>query len=143
MSFEAYLGCFRDGEQSYFPTSIVDDAFAPFITRREPEFSCWVVTYEVSPTLAQADLYLNLDPDDASRCSGFTVARPPDDPRLYKALWGILRVTNSAVYCAGECPPMVGRAETIPHLNPDMVEALGSPVVVVDGDEIRNRLEQS
>jgi adenylylsulfate kinase-like enzyme len=38
---------------------------------------------------------------------------------------------------------MVGRAETIPHLNPDMVEALGNPVVVLDGDEIRKKLEQS
>lgn len=140
MSFEAYLNCFEGGEASYFPTSIIEEAFAPFITRREAEFSCWVVTYDVA---SSADLYLNLDPDDASQCSGFTIARPPDDPRLYDALWKILRVTSSVVYCAGECPPMVGRAETIPHLNPDMVETLGSPVVVVDGDEIRNRFEQS
>ena len=140
MSFEAYLSCFEDGEVGYFPTSIVEDAFTPFISRRDPEFSCWVVTYDDT---SSADLYLNLDPDDALRCSGFTVARPPDDPRLYDALWEILRATNSAVYCAGECLPMVGRAETIPHLNPDMVETLGSPVVVVDGDEIRNRFEQS
>lgn len=140
MSFEAYLNCFEDGEESYFPTSIVEDAFAPFITRREPEFSCWVVTYDDTPS---ADLYLNLDPDDASRCSGFTVARPPDDSRLFEALWKILRATGSVVYCPGECPPMVGQAETIPHLNPDMVEVLGSPVVVLDGDEIRKRLEQS
>ncbi|TRC97589.1 hypothetical protein FJV76_00020 [Mesorhizobium sp. WSM4303] len=140
MSFEAYLNCFEGGEESFFPTSIIEEAFAPFITRREPEFSCWVVTYDDT---SSADLYLNLDPGDASRCSGFTVARPPDDPRLYEGLWKILRASSSVVYCAGECPPMVGRAETIPHLNPDMVETLGSPVVVVDGDEIRTRLEQS
>ena len=91
MSFEAYLSCFEDGEESYFPTSIVEDAFAPFITRREPEFSCWVVTYDDA---SSADLYLNFDPGDASRCSGFTVARPSDDPRLYEALWKILRVTK-------------------------------------------------
>jgi hypothetical protein len=140
MSFEAYLSCFEDGEESYFPTSIVEDAFAPFITKREPEFSCWAVTYGDT---SSADLYLNFDAGDASRCSGFTVARPADNPRLYEALWKILRVTSSVVYCAGECPPMVGRAETIPHLDPDMVETLGSPVVVLDGDEIRTRLEQS
>jgi len=140
MSFEAYLNCFEDGEESYFPTSIVEDAFAPFITEREAEFSRWGVTYDDA---SSADLYLNLHSGDASRCSGFTVARPPDDPRFYEALWKILRDTSSVVYCAGECPPPVGRAETIPHLNPDMVESLGSPVVVLDGIEIRNRLGQS
>ena len=83
MSFEAYLSCFEDSEVGYFPTSIVEDAFTPFISRRDPEFSCWVVTYDDT---SSADLYLNLDPDDALRCSGFTVARSPDDPRLFKAL---------------------------------------------------------
>ncbi|MER9728986.1 hypothetical protein [Mesorhizobium sp. M0217] len=83
MSFEAYLNCFEDGEESYFPTSIVEDAFAPFVTRREPEFTCWVVAYDDA---SSADLYLNFDPGDASRCSGFTVARPPDDPPLRSAV---------------------------------------------------------
>ncbi|BCM18167.1 hypothetical protein [Mesorhizobium sp. J8] len=140
MSFEAYLNCFENGEESYFSTSIVEDTFAPFITRRETEFSCWVVTYDDT---SSADLYLNLDPGDASRCSGFTIARPPDDPRLYDALWKILRVTSSVVCCAGECPPLVGWRETMPHLNSDMVEALGTPVVVSSGGEIKEWLEKS
>ncbi|WP_192183646.1 hypothetical protein [Mesorhizobium amorphae] len=140
MSFEAYLSCFENGEQSYFPTSVVDDAFAPFITSRDPESSCWVVTYhDTPPALDQSDLYLTLDPEDESRL----VARPTGNPRLFASMLKVLQATNSAVYCAGECPPMVGRAETISHLSPDMVEALGSPIVVVDGDEIRNRLERS
>ena len=140
MSFEAYLNCFEDGEESYFPSSIIEDAFAPFISRREPEFSYWVVTYDDA---SSSDLYLNFDPSDPSRCSGFTIARPPDDPRLYDALWKILRVTNSVVYCAGECPPLVGRRETLSHLNSDMVETLGTPVVVSSGGEIKDWLERS
>ncbi|MGT2467943.1 hypothetical protein ACVOMV_28605 [Mesorhizobium atlanticum] len=140
MSFEAYLNCFEDGEESYFPTSILEEAFAPFITRRETEFSCWVVTYDDT---SSADLYLNLDPGDASRCSGFTIARPPDNPRLHDALWKILRVTSSVVYCAGGCPPFVGRRETMPHLNSDMVEALGTPVVVSSGGEVKDWRERS
>ncbi|SJM29594.1 hypothetical protein [Mesorhizobium delmotii] len=144
MSFEAYLSCFENGEQSYFTTSIVNDAFAPFITSRDPEFSCWLVTYQDSPSaLDQTDLYLNLDPDDASRCSGFTVARPTSNIRLFDSLLRILQATNSTIYCPGECPPMVGRAEAIAHLSPELVEALGTPVVVLNGNEIRDRLERS
>ncbi|MER8483843.1 hypothetical protein [Mesorhizobium sp. M1322] len=144
MSFEAYLSCFENGEQSHFPTSTVSEAFAPFITSRDPEFSRWTVTYQDSSSaLDQTELYLDLDPNDALRCSGFTVARPTSDGRLFDSLLRILQTTNSTIYCSGECPPMVGHAEAIAHLNSELVEALGTPVVVLNGNEIRARLERS
>ena len=142
MSFEAYLACFEDGQEGYFPTAIVDEAFAPFISNREQ--SLRTVTYYDAPSrLDQTDLYLNLDPEDLSQCSGFTLARPSANPLLFGALMKILTVTNSTVYCAGDCPPLVGRPDTIAHLNSDMVETLGDPVVVSSGGEIQEWLERS
>lgn len=144
MSFEAYLACFQDGEEGYFPTTVVDEAFAPFVTGRDPEFSLWTVTYNDAPSiLDQTDLYLNRDPEDASRCSGVTLARPSGNPHLFDSLLKILKTTNSTVYSGGECPPMVGRIETIAHLPPEMIETLGSPVVVSSGGEIRGWLARS
>ncbi|WFP62359.1 hypothetical protein [Mesorhizobium sp. WSM4904] len=140
MSFEAYLACFEDGQEGYFPTAVVDEAFAPFITSRDGDV--WTVTYRDAP-LDQTELYMNLNPEDYAQCSGLTVVRPTTNTLLYDSLLKILRGTNSCVYFPGDCPPLVARAETIPHLNQDMIETLGEPLVVLSGTEISDRLGNS
>ena len=144
MSFEMYLSCFEDGQEGYFRTDVIDEAFAPSIISRGPEHSLWTIAFDSSPENPdQTDLHLNLDPEDSSQCSGFTVDRPSGNLLLFDSLMKILRTTNSAVYWPGECPPLVGRQETIPHMDPDMVETLGTPVVISGGDEIRAWLNRS
>jgi hypothetical protein len=135
MSFEAYLNCFQNGEEGFFPTALVEAAFAPFISSREGE--AWVVTYPGSPSiLDQTDLYMTFKDGDMSSCSGFTISRPTGSPRLHEALVKLLQASNSILFCIGDCPPLVGRAETIPHINPDVLETLGAPVIVRSGAEI-------
>ena len=125
-----------------FPTALVEAAFAPFISSRKGE--SWVVTYPSSPSiLDQTDLYLTFKDGDMSSCSGFMISRPTGNPRLYEALVQLLQASNSILFCIGDCPPLVGRAEAIPHINPDAKETLGDPVTVRSGAEIVEWFERA
>jgi hypothetical protein len=135
MSFEVYLNCIQNGDKGFFPTALVEAAFDPFISSREGE--CWVVIYPDSPsTLDQTDLHLTLKDGDRSSCSGLMVSRPTSNPRLYEGLMHILQVTDSILFCIGDCPPLVGRADAIPHIASEIRETLGDPVIVRSGAEI-------
>lgn len=134
MSFDLFVGCFEEGDLASFPTEVVVTAFAPYTLAVEPD--CLPLAFDDS---GMACTYVYLD-TTTPHTSHFSVNRPVDDPALYEALLAILRSANLALYMAGNCPPLLGRAETARHLPADMIEALGEPVLLKEANEIFERI---
>lgn len=134
MSFDLFVGCFEQGDIASFPAELVISAFAPFTLVVEP--GGLILGFDDSGTPCT---YVHLDMA-ATQISDFSVNRPVDEPALYEALLAILRSAPVALYMAGECPPLIGRAETARHLPPDMIETLGEPVLLQRAEEIPARI---
>jgi hypothetical protein len=130
MSFDLFIGCFENGEPAFFPLRLVVDAFASHITSRDDK--CLTVAYGQEPEDCS---YVYVD-SKAPLIDAFSVNRPTADIRFYDTLVSILQSANLALYMPGDCPPLIARAEVIPHLPASMVEALGAPRVVGTGAEI-------
>src|SRR5215475_7716623 len=120
MSFDLFVGCFRNGEKAQFPRTLVDRPFEAYISRREP--GCLTLSFRNG---GQSYVYR----DDSNEIDSFSVNRPTASSELYVALFTIMRSATLALYMPGNCPPLIARAEVAAHLPKSMVEKLGTPVV--------------
>ncbi|HZF32301.1 MAG TPA: hypothetical protein VE914_00705 [Candidatus Angelobacter sp.] len=133
MSFELYVQCFEQGESSSFPRDVVDRVFTPVVIRRSPE------SIDIQyGALNSSTIYMAAEGD----LSDFMVHRPCGDRRLFQALLEILRSGALVLYWPGG-PPLIGRPETADQLPPDLVHALGKPIVVESPEAIMTAIEQS
>ena len=135
MSFDIYIQGFHRGEFASVPRQRVRDAFGEYVTEVEPNY--WQLRYNDTNT-CKIDLMPHSDP---SMIHGFTVERPCGDQRLWDALAFILTLGDLVLYFPGGRAPLVGRSSVTEHLPPDMVEALGQPVVVTSGRGIQHEIQ--
>jgi hypothetical protein len=134
MSFDLFVGCFRDGEKATFPRSLVDEHLGPYVTARHP--GCLTLTFD-----ARSESYLYVD--EARAIYGFCVNRPCASSKLYEALLSLLRSDNLVLYMPGNCPPLIANRSVGGHLPKDMVDSLGTPVILSSSDEIPKRIQEA
>ena len=133
MSFDIFLGSFKNGIQNEFPLAIAENAFGRFVDRREPE--CWVLVY---PDGGRGDLYI----DDEPMIAGFSVNRPPAHPAFWQGIFDILSSTTSVLFWAGSgC--VVASKSVIPDLPQDLIDTVGTPTVVTRPEQILEIIERS
>jgi hypothetical protein len=136
MSFEIYIQCFKDGEESAgLSRKKIRAAFGPFVTETEPGF--WQLKYDPSNS---CEVLLAAK---GQMVTGFTVLRPCEDARLWESLIEILKLGNVVLYFPGEGCPLVADESVIPHLPADMVETLGRPKCIKHGAEIQQAIKDS
>lgn len=133
MSLDLWLSCFRHGEPHPEPTALLRAPFDALVVSTEPR--CLVLGL---PGGQDSLLFIDTSADTAA---GFTLNRPVRDPVLWQALLGALQHTGRVLLVPGAVPPLIGCADTAPHLPADLVESLGPPVVVTDGLAIRHWVE--
>ncbi len=136
--FEVFVQSFKAGEPAGLPRRAVRDAFGAYATESEPNF--WRLRYD---EVNHCDIYVSAHAGDETLVDGFMVSRPCGDGRLEDALAAILAFGNVVLYFPGCQAPLVARSSVIPHLPPDMVEALGQPVCVTNGNEICHHIESA
>jgi hypothetical protein len=136
MSFDVYLQSFHRGDFAGVPRQRVRDAFGTHLTEAEPDY--WQLRYDEANT---CDIDLTPHDTDQSMVLGFTIHRPCADKRLWNALASILTLGDVVLYFPGGRAPLVASSRVTEHLPPDMVEALGQPVVVTTGREIQHAIE--
>ena len=136
MSFDVFVQTFRNGEFHGISRQRVRDAFGLYLTEPEPNF--WQLRYDDANS---CDLYLNAHDSDASLVHGFTVNRPCGDHRLWDSLAFILTLSEVVIYFPGGRAPLVAHSGVAQHLPPNMVEALGQPIVVASGREILHEIQ--
>ena len=134
MSFDLFVGCFRNGRKGTFPRSLVDDYLGPYVTAKHP--GCLTLTFD-----ARSESYLYVE--EAPEIDGFCINRPCTSSKLYDALLSLLRSDNLVLYMPGNCPPLIANPSVTAHLPKDMVDSLGAPVVLSSSDEIPKRIQEA
>ena len=135
MSFDVYVQSFQNGELEGIPRERVRVAFGAYLTETEPDF--WQLRYDEANS---CDVSLTVHATEPSVVRGFTVHGPCADQRLWDALASILTLGDIVLYFPGGRAPLVARSSVTEQLPPDMVEALGQPVVVTSGREIQHEI---
>ena len=118
MSFDIFVSSFRDGEMFAFRRQILEDAFAPYVVRRErsvggstpPHLRLYLLCPDEPPGVPP----FTLGTDDLPEVTGFAVNRPPGTPLFWLAILKVLRQTPSVLYWGGGA--CVADAEVIRHL---------------------------
>lgn len=126
MSFDIFVGAFRQGEAAAFDRAIVENAFRSLIASRDHHG--WTLT---------CDSVLHIR--DTPTITGFTVNRPNFVAAFEDALYEVLRRAPAVLFWPGSGPhPRICAADPaiVPELPPDMIEALGTPAILASGAEI-------
>jgi hypothetical protein len=129
MSFDIFVGCFRQGKPAPLPEGLVDTAFRDLVESEEDD--CWVLA-------GGGELFA--DPEDGD--ADFMVASPPDDDAFWEGVLLILRQTPSVLYWL-EGGAIVGSEATIGEMPADMIETLGTPLVARSAQDIVDRIAAS
>jgi hypothetical protein len=134
MSFDLFVGCFRNGNKATFRRSLVDEYLGPYVTERHP--GCLTLTFDAR---SQSYLYV----EDTPAIDGFSINRPCTSSKLYEALLSLLRRENLVLYMPGNCPPLIANPAVTPHLPKTMVDSMGPPVMLSSSNEIPKRIEEA
>jgi hypothetical protein len=132
MSFEMVFVCFKEGQQVGLSRQDMLKAFGSFVREDEPDV--WVVEYADDE---MCEVYVTPTDEDADSIKEFMVARPCVDPRLWDALFAIMRLGNVMLLYPGATAAVVASEQTMEHLPPDVME-MGDPVRVASGKELRD-----
>jgi hypothetical protein len=133
MSIEIYGSRFSHGQSVGIRVEVLSQAFAGLVARIEPE----AFMLDLGPCgEVQTPLYLQAHEEETT---SFSVARPVDDPRLYKALLQVLQHEGVVLYAPGS-PPVLGHPKSAGHLPEDMADALGAGVVVSSASALQSAL---
>jgi hypothetical protein len=135
MSFDLFFSRFRDGEPALFQLSVLVEVIAPFVVDTAPKW------FELR--FAEDDGCTIFVETTAEEVDCFNVNRPCANARLYEALLTVLKIPGLVLIMPTECPPLIGHAETAGHVPPDIIEALGKPVLLQSASEILQRIRQA
>ncbi len=133
MSFDIWLGNFKNGVAAPFSRSIAEQAFTRFIERREP--LGWILRF---PDGGRADVSIA----DTTTIEGLSVSRPPASPDFWDGILYILQRTTSVLFWPGTgC--VVASEAVIPDLPKKLVEKIGTPTIVTRSKQIPEVIESS
>ena len=131
MSFDLYLQSFRDGEAAGIPIDAIRSAFGSALTELEDDF--WQVVYGPADS---SDLFLRPLASDPELIHNISIHRPCCDARLFRAIWTLLEFPGTCLYFPGETPPLTRDASMADSMPADMVEALGTPILIDSAEAI-------
>jgi hypothetical protein len=133
MSFDIFLGNFKNGASEPFPRSIVENAFGRYVERNDAGGLALAF-----PDGGRADMSIETTP----MIRGFAVNRPPISSAFWEGIFFVLKSTSSVLFWAGDgC--VVASANVVPDLPKDLIEALGMPTIVTQPKQILERIERS
>ena len=124
MSFDFFVERFVAGWPAKFPRAPVDEAFGPFVVGRD-EYH-WTLRY---PDGGGAFCGVK----DSPEITGFTLNRP-GGVAVYNSVFEVLRRTPTVAHWGSGCA--TADPSIIPDLPPEMIEALGAPLIVKSGQEL-------
>jgi hypothetical protein len=131
MSFDLYIQCFENGEPAGLSRDLIRKAFGASVS--EPEENYWQLVFG-----ARDSCSLSLSPLEQSEAKvhNITVERPCSDARFWQGLARLLTHGHTVLYFPGCSGPLLFNPSAAGHMPPDMLEALGDPVIVTSGADI-------
>jgi hypothetical protein len=136
MGFEFYMHFYRDGELVQIGKQVLLDAFQPFVVpKSEDRYGWWELDYGKD---GSCHLALGLE----ETVTDLALIRPVASPQLMESILRVMQLWNGVLYWPGS-RPMIADESIRPHVNEEMIEALGPAVVVGTTDEILAELHDS
>ena len=137
MSFEVYLQCFGETEQTGIPRSVVQSYFP--IVEVESEINRWMVRYD---DLNYCEIFVSAIPSDQRFLGFISVWKPCADIWLWKALVEILRTGSVFLYWSGS-PPILASDGVSGAFPKEIVDALGPPKSVSSAHDLLRLLHET
>ena len=137
MSWDMWMTCFKEGEVATFSCEIAEAAFKPYIMERQG--NDWVLNF---PDDGSGQVSVGYDEANRNLVNSLGFNRPSSSPYFWNALIDILRQTDTVLYWAGE-GAVVARESTIANLPESFIEAIGTPTVTTDIQEIHRMIEKA
>ena len=138
MGFEVFILTFESGKPKGFPIDRIRAAFGPYVA--SSSVYAWELVYDGK---YNGGVNIMPHPTDRTLLHGFTVDRPGADPRMWDTLATVLAMGPFALVFASGHPPLIGNTDVIQHLPPDMIQSLGQPRFVRNGQEIVHEIRTS
>ena len=133
VSIEIYGSKFWNGEIAGLDPDVLSRAFAGLVV--EQEQGAFVLGLAGAGGMTTSLGFKS----SGEEVTSFTVSRPVDDVRLYKALLLLLQHEGVVVYAPGS-PPVIGAAASEKHLPEGLKSSLGGAVIVETGNALRSAL---
>lgn len=138
MSMDYWLQAFDNGEEGFFPLSVVENAFGSAIVSNNHN-GYLTLEYPSDPQFLNClELQVSvLRTEKGLMTEGFAFVHAPGHEAFWKSLVDILRVTPTALFWADTQDALViGQQETRQHLPSDMIESLGEPRLITSIQEL-------
>src|SRR4051794_20414369 len=107
MSLDVFVDAYNNGAPAGIPSGAVRAIFGRFVT--EIDMTCWRLRYDDANF---CDLYLEVDPHEPSKISGFMISGPCADERLWDALASVLKLGAVVLHFEGRVA-FVGSPDTV------------------------------
>jgi len=137
MSWDMWIGCFKDGEVGTFSCEIVEAAFKPYIVERQGDH--WEFEF---PDDGAGQATVHYDEANRNLVSGLAFNRPSSSPYFWTVLIDILRQTDTVLFWAGE-GSVVAHQSMIANLPEGFLESIGTPTVTTDMQAIFKMIEKA
>lgn len=134
MSVEAFLWCYRHGENASMPLSDVLEAFRPYTESVDSETNVLHVQFE-SPG-DSCDIYLGSRATERGATAGISIARPVSDPRLWECVLEIMRRESVILFFSDDTTPLHATPEVLAHFPRELLQSLGEPRLVASVKDV-------
>jgi hypothetical protein len=129
------IQCFENGQVAGVSLGDVRESFGRFLI--DPGPGMWQVRYDDANYCDMRPVPLE---SDESRIASLGMEGACTDPRLWDALFAILKLGNVVMRWPGS-GPVVAEASVVEHLPPELIKASGPPAVVHRGADIAKLIQ--
>lgn len=134
MSVEAFLWCYRLGENASMPLSDVLGVFQPCSAVFDSESG--VLHVQSGDPADSCDLYLGARAAERGAVSGISISRPPSEPRFWECVLEIMRRETVILFFSDDTTPLCATPEVLAHFPPELLQSLGEPRLVASVQDI-------
>jgi hypothetical protein len=138
MSFDLYLQAFDHGQPAGLSLHLLRESFGSELVELEEDF--WQLQFEAGRS---SDLFLQPWPGEPELIHNISIHRPCTDMRLFVAIWKLLGNPGTILYFPGCAAPLARDSLAGTSMPPEMIEALGEPVLIRNAAEISQAIELS
>lgn len=134
MSVEAFLWCYRLGENASMPVSQVLESFRPYTESFDTETD--VLCLQFGGPENSCDIYLGARAAQRGTTAGISIARPLSEPKLWECVLEIMRRETVILFFSDDTTPLYAAEEVLAHFPQELLQSLGEPRQVASPQDI-------
>ena len=134
MSVEAFIWCYKLGENASIPLGKVLDVFRPHTESFESEAG--ILHLQFGGPEDACDLYLGARAAEREATAGISISRPLKAPQLWECVLEIMRRENVILFFSDNTTPLYATRDVLAHFPQELLRSLGEPRLVANVQDI-------